>query len=448
MLVLINAIWHHPKIGYDAVDNLTYIQVLWHRLPKPSDTGEFFSPPLPFALPSIFDRLCVNAHQDDLEQFTDFQTSWICRTYDGKFAQALNVFLSIGSTLLLLGICQRLNPDDRLFRFSALMVLANLTVYYKTFSQVRGEPYVVFFTVLTVYLGYELLRCKSHAGRAVWATGTSLGCLILSRQWGWFLYPALMLVSVAIWARDRQCGLSIGRRSAASIMLSLLLGGFFYLHLYEDYGSFSSFNIRSPIYPTAQQVYGLLRPTHLGGFELFRRPVRPEFSGSILPVLYSETWGDYWGYFTYIKPNSSYGANRYQTSPTFISYLGRVNLVAVLPTLLLAAAVAFSGIRIVDFFRRGAPDAAYDVFVYLAALCMLAGFSWFIYSYVMASDRVLKTTYMIHVLVLLIFPAAALMKKLWAIQPAAYFVLLGLLGAVFVHNVPAMVTHYNVFYFW
>ena len=145
VLVGINSIWHHPKIGYDVVDNLTYMQVLLHHLPKPTDTGEYFSPPLPFFLPALFDQVCTAHDSAPLQPFDDFQISQPCRTPDGKFAQGINVLLSIGTTILLLLIADEIKPGNRFYKLSVLLVLANLTVYYKTFAQVRGEPYVVFF---------------------------------------------------------------------------------------------------------------------------------------------------------------------------------------------------------------------------------------------------------------------------------------------------------------
>jgi hypothetical protein len=447
-LVVLNAVWHHPKIGYDVVDNLTYIQVLWHRLPKSTDTGEFFSPPLPFILPSLFDRSCVASHAAELDRFDGFYTSWACRTFDGKFAQALNVLLSVGSTLILLEICERLRPQNRFFKFSALVVLANLTVYYKTFSQVRSEPYVVFFATLTILLVFGILGATTFRWRTPSLAGFSLGCLILSRQWGFFMYPALGLVALPIYFHDHQRGWLVARQFLVTIAISLLVGGFFYVHLYRDYGSASAFNITRPVYPSVEDAFSLLRPTYLGGLELFREPVRPKFTGSVLPVLYSETWGDYWGYFTFIKPNSSFGINGYETSSAFISYLGRVNLVSVPTAVLLLAAVGFSLVEILRYAFGGRAQEPHEAFVYLVMLCMLGGFLWFIYSYVLASDRVLKTTYVLQGLVVLVIPAAALLEKLRAKWHLAYFMIMGLLAAILVHDFPAMVTHYSVFYFW
>ena len=51
------------------------------------------------------------------------------------------------------------------------------------------------------------------------------------------------------------------------------------------------------------------------------------------------------------------------------------------------------------------------VFLCLLMVTMLLGFSWFIYSYVMASTKVLKATYMLQGLILLVFPTAALLEN-------------------------------------
>ena len=39
-----------------------------------------------------------------------------------------------------------------------------------------------------------------------------------------------------------------------------------------------------------------------GNGNLFSDPIRGAFPNQLLPILYSETWGDYWGYFVVIRP--------------------------------------------------------------------------------------------------------------------------------------------------
>ncbi len=145
VIVLANAILHYPKVGYDVVENLNYIQVLPDRLPSYADTSEFFSPPLPFFLASRFDAICEQHAPDALRIYNGLNYSNTCRLYDGKFAQGFNVLLSIGTTILLLMIAEQVKPGNRFFKISALIMLALLTVYYKTFSQVRGGAVHCFF---------------------------------------------------------------------------------------------------------------------------------------------------------------------------------------------------------------------------------------------------------------------------------------------------------------
>ncbi len=293
-----------------------------------------------------------------------------------------------------------------------------------------------------------MLKSRSFNWKLVVWTGVSLGCLILSRQWGFFIYPAMGLLAVLIYLQDHPRGRFIFRQFIASGIISLLIGSFFYFHLYKDYGSFTAFNIDKPVYPSLQQTYSLLRKTHLSNFELFRDPVRPAFSGSVLPILYSETWGDYWGYFTFIKPNSSYGGNGYSNSDTFVSYLGRVNLVSIPATLLLLAGIMVSFLEILRYSRSAGLEKEYMAFLCLVMVTMLLGFSWFVYGYVMASTKVLKATYMLQVLIVLLFPAAEFLEKIRKKARAAYIVIIVILVGAFIHNIPAMITRYNVFSFW
>ena len=71
LIVLANSILHYPKIGYDAVENLNYIQILPDRLPSRQDTYEFFSPPLPYFLPSRFDIICEKYASDTFNNKND-----------------------------------------------------------------------------------------------------------------------------------------------------------------------------------------------------------------------------------------------------------------------------------------------------------------------------------------------------------------------------------------
>ncbi len=153
------------------------------------------------------------------------------------------------------------------------------------------------------------------------------------------------------------------------------------------------------------------------------------------------------GILTYIKSNSSYGVNGYSNTDTFVSYLGRVNLVSVPTTFLLLGAALISLVDIFRLSRSAGLEQEYLLFMCLVVVAMLSGFSWFIYSYVMASTKVLKTAYVLQGLVVLTVPAAELLEMIRNKRQVVYVVIILILAAAFIHNIPAMITRYNVFAF-
>ena len=139
-LVLVNAWRHDPTVGYDGLQHLSYAHTLaTGRLPEPADSNEFFSPPLPYALPAAL----MAAGLDP----------W----HAAKGAQLLNVLFSIGLTWSLVGIAGLVRPDDDALKLATVCALALFPVYFKTFALVRGEPCLAFCVVLALYLTLRLV---------------------------------------------------------------------------------------------------------------------------------------------------------------------------------------------------------------------------------------------------------------------------------------------------
>ena len=391
---------------------------------------------------SRFDVICEQHAPDALQVYNGLDYSNTCRLYDGKFAQGLNVLLSIGTTILLLMIAEQIKPGNRFFKISALMMLALLTVYYKTFSQVRAEPYIVFFIALSIYLINEILKTTSLNYKLVIATGISLGLLVLSRQWGFFIFPAIFLLIIWILIQDRHMGWLRTRQFFLITILSAIVGGWFYIHLYLDYGTFSAFNIKRPKYPSVIETLSFLRQTGLGDMELFDKPVRPVFDHqSFFAIIYSETWGDYWGYFTFVKPG--FASDNKGNQATMAPYLGQVNLVSIFPSLLLLAGFIFGIIQIFQLRKPLTFERTSAVFVTLLASSTILGYLWFVYRYFMQTNLVIKATYIIQLFIALLFLFAGFMEVIRRKSQLAYNLILFLLILVFIHNLPAMITRYS-----
>jgi hypothetical protein len=445
-LVLANACLHDPTIGYDSQWYLRYIEALSKlHLVTPSDSAEFFSPPLPFTFPALLMTVTgMNVVQA------------------AKYAQFVNVFLSIGLTWYLIKACKLIEPRPSL-ALGAMVFLGILPVYYKTFAFVRGEPYVAFFSVVILYYLVRMIVRREFSSANVTGLSLGMGLCALSRQWGILLFPAVYLVFFGCWIRLRAQRARIARAAFASLMITAVIGGWFYLYLRLSQGSFTAFARE----PTEGFSFGNQPPEFYLGISrgsLFNNPVRPHFPNQFIPIFYSETWGDYWCYFSVSGRDTRTGAflsgvplansvatGRYpswlQTNyASMSSYLGRVNRVSLLPSALAVIslfALAASVIR-----SRGDSGAVPDrwtprVFLLVGLAAIMAGYLWFLIMYPsIGKGATIKASYVLQIFPFLAVVVGLAMERVEARSPRLYFVILAVLALVFIHNLPAMVTHY------
>ena len=429
-LVAVNAALHNPFIGYDADNHLDYVSVLAVRLPTESDSLEYYSPPLPYFLPSLVFQLCES-------------NTVTCKYVAGKFAQGINLLLSIVITVFLIKTADLIRPKDQHFKIAVLIMFGILTVYYKTFSQVRGEPYVAFFEVLSIYLVLQLAQTpEALTVKDGILPGICLGGLCLSRQFGFLLFPAIgcLVVLIVIW--KKTLGLKYSGVILCSIFVAFITCSWFYLYLHRTYGTFTPYAIRPREFSFSNQPLSFYRNTGIGNSLLFRSPTRKTFNNQFIPIFYSETWGDYWGYFVFRREGIlEYKSNQAAINP----YLGRVNLVSLIPSLIFAGGMIF-GLRSLqqsfNVANSSFESRAFSFFV-LIVLISLTGYLWYLLTYTMIpKGATIKATYMIQIFMVLPFLAANFLEKLRAIYPGLYSLSLALILAVFVHNIPAMLTHY------
>lgn len=442
-LVFYNALAHDPRIGYDSTDHLKYLETLSQgRLPGQADTREFFVPPAPYALGALA-RAALGIS-----------------TYKAaRLAQVVNGFLSAALLFLLLKVCLLINPRPAM-RFGALSAMGILPVYYRSFALVRGEPYLAFFALLALYLALKLAARQTWKLAPALALGVCLGLAVLSRQWGFFLFPPLGLLLAWEFARHPRARWAILRSGLAIFLTAALLAAPFYASLYLRYGSLTAFNRSSEDrFSFANQPAPFYFDLALS--RLFTQPVRPNFANRLWPILYADTWGDYWAYFTIsgwdtrastylsgmkllesLAEGAQHGwlETNYETFP---AYLGRVNAVALFPTLLTACAILCTLLRLTPRPREDAPwERKALAFTLLTAAFGLAGYAWFWIQYPNDRGDTIKATYILQ-----LYPCLALLLGGWLARverknARLYSLLLLGLGLTAAHNLPAMLTHY------
>jgi hypothetical protein len=451
-LVLANVVLHDPRQGYDAADHINYMRTLAVRqtIPSCKDTAQCYVPPLPYLLPAAV-----------------LATGRITLWQAAKLAQLVNLILSLCLTYYLVKICEMLKPGSTRLKVTALAMLGILPVYYKTFAMIRGETYLA---LLCVFAAYQLLAIfmMSRASVAnILMLGFTVGFAILARQWGFLLLPAILVFAAYVALRQPDQRRLAFSTALSCLLVPLVVAGWYYWVMYQRYGTLLAAgwdrNTKgSSATPLPAEFF-----LGTGSGKLFTDPVRPNFSNQFPAIFYSDTWGDYGAYFLIYgrdRSSGSYVSGTYlerviaagpplpvgfmTNRDSFGAYLGRVNLVSLLPAALLAAGFLYALMILTRSLRRE-PSAGLQLgtlFSVLFVACSMAGYMWFLIRYQnngQAGDLI-KTSHMLQVFPFLAIMAGGALEKIRARSRPVWIALVFGLALVAIHNLPAMVTHYTV----
>ena len=122
------------------------------------------------------------------------------------------------------------------------------------------------------------------------------------------------------------------------------------------------------------------------------------------------------------------------------SYLGRVNLLALVPTLLVVAGIALAAPSLGPSLRRGGSRRTRcRALLFTLVTTSLLGYMWFLIAYPnLGKGDTIKATYVLHALPLAAILGADLLIRLRDLCPALYHLLLVVLLASAVHNFPTL----------
>jgi hypothetical protein len=372
------------------------------------ESEEFFSPPVPYALPALVAAL-THSPTGPLR----------------KLGQLQNVLVSLITSYVLLRLAMLLCPNSAKPRAVALVLLAMLPVYYKSFAFMRGEPFVAMFTLLFCD---QLLRAIQRGPRLQdgFLTGIYGGLLLLSRQWG-----VLVLIGIGLWwmiltLRYRSTGWRLLYPGLVASGIALLIGGWFYLAMAAQTGSVLAFNRSADPQKKPAAFF-----TGLGNGQLFTYPFAPAYDGQILPILYTETWGDYFGFFYLPRPTLSY-----RVPSGAVEYMSHVNMLSILPTFVLLGGLIYGLYRTMSLILAQATETGIG---YSLCTCIIlasvVGFVWFLARYPSLDADTAKATYILQIFPLLCLLSAFLLDKFSQRWPRSFQVLMFLLAVVATHNI-------------
>jgi 4-amino-4-deoxy-L-arabinose transferase-like glycosyltransferase len=280
-LVFWNAFHYDWVRGYDAFSIARYMDVVEHRhrLPTRAETDVWHNPPLFFVVGAIAQQLATWG-------------GW--RTDPYKAVQLLSALCGVALCLLAFLTARELWPRRRAAQLGALALAAATPVLIRAAALYHPEPLAAALVAAALYVLVRSFARSRYGLRAGVLAGLLLGFANLTRTWA-LAALAAAFVSLAPawwWRRDREVlRFAIAVMAVASLLLLPWLA-----YKAVRYGNPLAFST-----PNAAQWQGGPRPlafyTALNLPQVFSHPYSDHYRNHLLPVVYSDWWGDYWRYW-------------------------------------------------------------------------------------------------------------------------------------------------------
>lgn len=434
-IFIFNMFNYDPIYGYDAEAHYEYVEGFYamyipglSEQPSNEITREFFNPPLPYVLPATISLFCKKLV--DVEDEAKY-----CQKYYGKSIQITNLFLFFLSIYFYL-LTFKFITKKKLINLNVILPISILAVNYKTFSMIRGEPFIIFFnSVLIFYLARHIKNNFDIRTQDYIVFGILLGLMGLSRQWAFLLFPAYAYLLFAFDKSEKRK--KVLKFLIYSFSIAFIVCSWFYFKLFFEFGTFTAFNMSPSNFNFKNQPLNFYT---LGSEEvkkLFSKPIRPNLNNNFLAIFYSDFWGDYWGYFVFTNRFLDIGRNQLNIG----NYLARVNIVSIIPTLFFI----FGFVKSKDFFEGLDLEKfnSFLNFIKLSAFFSILGYMWFLIKYPeIPQGGTIKATYMIQFFHLITIPSIFYLYYLEASNKKIYLWVVSILSFVFIHNFSTYLSHF------
>lgn len=440
LYVLIYNLFHYNPIqGYDGEAHHAYVQNFLNiyipgktNQPSRNFTYEFFSPPLPYIFPTFVNELCklFYSQENKLEY---------CQNLYGFLTIALLSIFFVLTLFIYIKIIKLLFKNKTKSNLAILLTIGIFSTNYKAVSMIRGEVYILLLNSLLIYRFLLLIKKSfNFEKKDILIFGITIGLLALSRQWAFLLFPAYFIFYLFL---EKQHKLNYLKFISFSFFIGFVISGWFYIGLFIEYGSFTAFNQSPTKFSFSNQPLNFYIPYTSDASMIFIKPIRPNFANQFLLILYSDLWGDYWGYFSFTSRALSTGRNQAYIG----DYLARVNIISLLPSFMLLIGVRDS-VRTFKTKEKGDMDYL-NLYIVISILVSFLGYLWFLISFPTKSGDTNKATYIIHMFHLMGLCLTFYLEKLKKNSVNIYFLLIFILLTAFFHNFSAMMSHFPVISF-
>ncbi len=357
--------------SYDAGASDLYAQSLTHRLhlPGPHETDVWHNPPLFYAVAAVVERA---ARFVGLEPHHAVQ------------------YLSLACGLLTVALAyltaRLLFPRSASIQLGTLVAAAATPVLVRGSLMYHPEPFATALSAGGVYLAARAAARRPTAAAGA-AAGLLLGLSTLTRSWALAETAVIALVFLVVWRLRKEPGAQRFLVALLAVWAALSLP--WYVTQTVRFGDPFAFSRPNPV-QWKQHGRPLSFFTTLDVRAVFHDPYQPTYRNVLVPVLYTDWWGDYSRYFSVPRTMT----NTPRVLPARYRHpLVLQSIVGLLPTIL--ALVGAIGLGRDAVRRRSAPLAI----VLGAGVCVAAAFVAFLVEYPKLDGDNIKAMYMLDLVV-------------------------------------------------
>lgn len=321
-LAVRNAFAYPPIGGYDAQEYITYAHDLVTRGSLPEEVGVYHTPPGYPAVAGVATELGRSLGLSDPEHL----------------GQLVNAVAVVCTGLMVLLLARTLWPGRPLLWLASVGFFAFLPSVLKAGAMFHPEPLGMLVTAGALLLLARMIRARRYSWQLALPLGILLGLGQLVRGWSlWMVAVAVVVLGVvALTERDVRRSALISLAIAVSV--AVVIPAPWYLHQATRYSN--------PVFNRPQPEESLFARRPLAFYvdgrvpDVVLHPWSGRFNDRFWPVLYAETWGDYFGIW-------SWGTGRGERTDAIDATLARQSALGVLPTFLaLAGLVALLGLAL------------------------------------------------------------------------------------------------------
>ena len=317
-----NALTYPAIGGYDAQEYISYARELVTEGRLPQGEGVYHTPPGFPAVAGAATELGRALDLDDPE----------------RLAQLIGALAIVGSAVIVLVLARIMWRSRPVAWLAAVGFFAFLPIVLKTGAMFHPEPLGMVLTAGALLLLALMVRSRRYPWYLAAGLGVLLGLGQLVRAWALWMVAVSVIALVFVAVVDRI----VRRKALTAAVVAVTVAAIVAVPWY----AYQATRYSNPVFNRDAPDTFLLarRPAsfYVDGRvpEVVRRPWAGQFDDRFWPVLYAETWGDYFGIW-------SWGTGRGDRTDAIDASLRRQSLLGLVPTALaVAGLVALLGLAV------------------------------------------------------------------------------------------------------